>query len=106
MFAEIMCMQRVYLSNTGHRGNKRTAYRSSRSHQIAILVGFPHKFLRNNIHNRISIADNGIQFSLKTFLHDLWKRISVHFVCLVVTDVPEHLIRILDNRRTLVRTNR
>ena len=38
MLAQIMRMQRIYLRDTGHCRDKRTAYGASRSYQIAILV--------------------------------------------------------------------
>ena len=99
-------MQWIYLRDTRHRRNKGTSYRSTRTNQISVFIRFPHQFLRNDVHYGITIADNGIQFSIQTFLYDFWQRITIHFVCFVITDITKHLIRIFDNRRTFIRSDR
>ena len=87
-----MRAQRIYLCDSRHRGNKRRTYRSSGTYQIAVLVGFPHQLLCDNVHNGITVGDDGVQFPLQTRRYDFRKIGSVDRMCLVITDITEHLV--------------
>ena len=89
---EIMRRQRVYLRDTGHGRCQRRTYRTSGANQITVLIGFPYQFLCNDIHYRITIGNNGVQLPVQTILHDLRKRISVHFVGFCKTDILKILL--------------
>ena len=101
-----MRRQRIYFRNTGHGGCQGRSYGTSGSNQIAVRIGFPHQLLGNDVHHRISIGNNGVQFLVKTVLHDLRKHFPVHLVSLLETHVLQILVRVLDDRRILVRMDR
>ena len=101
-----MRTQWINLCDTGHGSHKGTSDRTTGAHQIAVLIGLPHQLLCDDVHDGKAVGNDGIQFTLQTLLHDLRQRIPVHLVGLIVADIPEHLIRIFNDRRALVRTNR
>ena len=90
--AEIMRRQRIYLRDTGHGRCQGRTYGTSGANQITVLIGFPYQFLCNDIHYRITIGNNGVQLPVQTILHDLRKRISVHFVGFCKTDILKILL--------------
>ena len=103
---EIMRRQRIYLRDTGHSRCQGRTYRTSGTYQITILIGFPYQFLCNDIHHRITIGDNGVQLPVQTVLHDLRKRISVHFVGFCETDILKILLGVFNDRRKFIRMDR
>ena len=104
--AVIMGTQRIYFCDSGHGCHKRRSYRSTGSHQISVFIGFPYQFLSNDIHNRITIGNNRIQFSFQTGRNDLRKILPIDLMCTVITDFSQHIIRIFNNRRELSITDR
>ena len=104
--AKIMCMQRIYLRDTSHRRCEGASDRSTRSNQIPILIRLPHQLLCNDVHNGISVSDNGIKLTVKALLHHRRKDVPVHLMCLVVADITQHLVGISNDRRTFIRTYR
>ena len=101
-----MGRQRIDLGDSGHGGHEGGTYGSSGSHQIAVRVGLPHQLLGNDIHNRESIGNDGVQLFLQTLRYHLGQLPAIDGMGFLVTDVTERLIRILDNRRTLIRAHR
>ena len=102
----VMRRQRIDLCNSGHCRNKGGADRSPGSDQISVLVRLPHELLRNDVHNGISVLDDGRQLPLQPVLHHLRQRISVHLVGLPVTDLTQLSVRVLDDRRAFVGADR
>ena len=60
--AVIMRTQWIYFRDPRHGSHKGGADRSPRSHQISVRIGFPHKLLCNDIHDRIPVGYDRIQF--------------------------------------------
>ena len=100
-----MWRQRIYFRNTGHRCCKRRSYRSSGTYQISILIGFPHQFLRNDIHNRITVGNNRVKFFIQSVFYNLRKYFSIHLMCFIKTDILQILIRVFNDRRIFIRMN-
>ena len=86
-FTIVVGMQRIYLSNTRHGGRKRRTDTASGAYKISVFVGLPHQFLGNDIHNRVPVGNNGVQFSFQTLLHDLRQLFAVDLMSPVVADV-------------------
>ena len=101
-----MGAQGINLCNTSHECHKRGSYRSSGAYQITILHRLPHQLLGNDIHNRKSVADNGVQLLVQTILYDSWQLLAIQLVCFIVTDLRQCLITVRNDRRTLVRSYR
>ena len=102
----IVRTQRIYLCDTRHSSHEGGSHRTSRAHQIAVLIGLPHQLLGDDIHHRKAVGDNGVQLPLQTLHHDLRELLPVHLMGPVVADVPEHFIGVRDNRRAFVRPDR
>ncbi len=62
---DIVRPQRIYLRNSRHGSNEGGTYRTTGTYQIAVIVGFPHQLLGNDVHHRESVGDDGIQFPLQ-----------------------------------------
>ena len=105
-FTVIMRTQRINLCNTRHCSNKRRTYWASRTYQISILIGLPHQFLCNNIHNGKSVRYNRIQFLLQTFDYHIRQIFAIHLMRCVITNITQNLVWIFNHGRTLIRTNR
>ena len=101
----IMRRQRIDFRDTCREGYKRGADRAAAADDIAVFVGFPHEFLRDNIHDGKTVTDDGRQFFFQSFFHHCGKRFSVNLMCPVVTNPTQLLIRILDDGRTFIGTN-
>ena len=101
-----MGRQGIDLRDARHGGHKRGTDRSAGADQIAVLDRFPYQLLGNNVHDRIAIADNGVELPFQPFLHNGGKGIPVHTVCLVIADLPQGLIAVRDDRGALVRPDR
>ena len=102
----VMCLQRIDLRDTGHGRRERRSDRSTGTYQITVLIGLPHQFLCNDIHYGIAVGNDGIKLTIQPLLHDGRQFLAVHAVRFGITDVTQHLIRILNDRRTLVRAHR
>ena len=102
----IMRNQRINLCDSCHGCNERRSYRTTGAYQVTVLIGFPYQLLRNDIHNRKSIGNDGIQLSFQSFMYNLRERIPIHGMGFIITDISQHLVGILNNRRTLIRTDR
>ena len=85
--AIIVRTQRIYLCDSRHSRNKGGPYRTSGTYQITVIIGFPHQLLRNDIHHRISIGNDGCQFSLQSGLHRFGQIFSINLMRFVVTDI-------------------
>ena len=103
---DIVRTQRIYFRNSRHGSNERGTYRSTGAYQIAVIIGFPHQLLGNDVHHGESISDDGLQFPLQTLRYHFRQIISVNLVGFVVTDLTQRLVRIWNDRRALIRTHR
>ncbi len=101
-----MWRQRIDLRNTGHRCHKGRADRTSGTDQIAVLVAFPHQLLRDDIHDRVAVGNDGVQLSLQPCLHDLGKLRPVQLMSPAIADLPQRLVGIRNDRRILARPDR
>ena len=104
--AVIMRAQRIYLRDTRHRRRQRGTNGSSRTNQISILIRLPNQLLRDDIHNGESIGNDRVKFPLQPIDYHLRQLIAVHIMRVVVADGTKRIIRIRNNRRTLVRAYR
>ena len=105
-FTIIMGTQRIDLRNSRHSSHEGRTYRATGTHQITILVGLPNQLLCNNIHYGKSVGNNGIQLPLQTLRNHLRQFLSIHLMGAVVADISQHLVRIRNHRRTLIRPHR
>ncbi len=94
-----MRAQRVYLRDSRHRRNERGTEGTTRSYEVAVLVRLPHQFLCDDVHNGVSVGNNGVQLSLEARGNDLRQLLAVDFMRAVVADSPQCLVGILDDRR-------
>ena len=85
-----MRMQRIYFRDTGHGRYERGSYRSTGTYQVSVLIGLPHQFLCNDIHNRVTVGNDGI--TVQPLLYNGRQFFPVHLVRLVITDITQHLI--------------
>ena len=104
--AVIVGTQRIDLGDARHCGHKGASHGSPGSHQIAVLHGLPYQLLRNNIHHRKSVGDNGMQLLFQPGLHDSGKLRSIYLMSLVIADLRQSLVAVFDNRRTFIRPHR
>ena len=56
--AQIVRRKRVYLGDIRHKRRKRRADRTTRTNQIAVCERLGHQLLRDDVHNRVAVADN------------------------------------------------
>ena len=104
--AQIMWRKRINLRYSSHCRRKGRTYRASGAYKVSVLVRLPHKLLCNDVHNGISVADNGIKLPVKTFLNYLRKLLAIHLMRRGITDFSQRFIRIFNYRRTFIRTHR
>ena len=102
----IMGRQGVDLRDSRHGRHKGGADRTSRSHQIAVVVGLPHQLLGDDIHHGEAVGNDRMELLFQTVYHHLRKLLPVNGVGPLIADVPEGLIGILDDGRTLIRPHR
>ncbi len=102
VFTIIMGRQRIHFGNTRHRRDKRRTDRSARTDEIAVLVRLPHEFLGDDVHDGKSVFYNRIQFMVQPPLSLRRQRVAVHTDRLLITDVPQRLIGMRYDRRTLI----
>ncbi len=106
MLAVIVRRQRIHLRDSGHGRHKGRAHGAAGADEVSVLVGLPHQLLRDDVHNGISVFDDGGQLPLQPVAHHLRQRIAVHFMCLPITDFAKLSVRVLDDRRAFVRPDR
>ncbi len=104
--AVVVRAQRIHLRDARHGRDKGRAHGTSRADEVPVLVRFPDELLRDDIHDRVAVLDDGTEFLLETVLHDLRQLLPVHAVSLVVADITQLLIRVLNDGRALVRPHR
>ena len=85
----IMRTQGVNLRDTGHVRDKGRSYRTTGTYEIPVLVGLPHQFLRNDVHNGETVGNDGVQLPLQTLRNDRRQVVTVDHVSPVVTDLPQ-----------------
>ena len=101
-----MRAQRIHFRDPRHGRHKGRADRSPRPYQISVRIGFPHELLGDDIHDRIPVGDDGVQLLFQTRRHLHREIFAIHFVRPAVTDIPQLLIGIFDDRRALVGVDR
>ena len=104
--AAVMGRQRIHFRDPRHRRRKRRTDRAPRTHQIAVLIGFVHQLLGDDIHDGVSVLNNGIQFFVQPLLDRRRQRIPVHRMRRLITHVMQVLFRVGDLRRAFVRIDR
>ena len=98
--------QRIYLCNARHSRHEGRPHRSPGSHQVSVIIGFPHQLLGDDIHHRKAVGNNGIQLLLQTGSNHFRQLFPIDGMRLLVTDIPEGLIGIFNHGRTLIRPHR
>ena len=101
-----MRTQRIDLRDVRHGRREGRADGSSRADEVAILVRLVNELLRDDIHDGVAVADDRVQLRLETVGHDLRELRSIDAVRGLVADLAQRLVRVLDDRRTLIRTDR
>ena len=104
--AVVMRAQRVYLRDSRHRRNERGTDGTTRSYKVSVLVRLPHQFLCDDVHNGVSVGNNGVQLPFEACGNDLRQLLAVDFMRAVVTDSPQCLVGIFDDRREFSGTDR
>lgn len=69
--AQIVRGERIYLGDIRHERRERRADRTTRADQIAVRKGLGNQLLRDNVHNRVAVADDGAKLTVKPRLHRL-----------------------------------
>ena len=103
---DIMRRQWIYLCDAGHSRRQGGTNWSTGTNQIAIIIGFPHQLLCNDIHHRISVGNNRIQLFFQPLLYNGRKIFPINLMRFFKTDISEILVRIFNYRRKLIRMNR
>ena len=73
-----MRRKRVYLGDSGQKGNHRRPDASPASNQVAVLQGILDQFLRTHVNHIIVVIQNGIQFRFDTLGHKRRRSLSVN----------------------------
>ena len=68
---QVMRRERVYLGDIRHKRCERRADRPARADQIAVRERLGHKLLRDDVHDRVAVANDGVQLAVEPRLHQL-----------------------------------
>ena len=101
-----MGCERINLGYTCHGGNKGRTYRSSGTNQISVFNRFPNKLLSDDIHNGITVTYDRLKLSFKSLGYYGRKFFSIHGMSLIIADTSKRLIRILNDGRTFIGSDR
>ena len=82
-----MGRKRIDLRNARRKCHKGGADRASTADQIAVLHTLPYQLLRDDIHHRKTVGNNGMQFPLQPLFYNFRQGVSINFMCLRITDV-------------------
>ena len=104
--AQIVRRERVYLGNIRHERRQRRADRTARTDQIAVREGLGHQLLRDDVHDCVAVADDGVQLTVKARLHGLRERVAVDALCLFVAHIPQVVLAAVDVRRVVLARHR
>ena len=104
--AVVVRAQGIDLRDAGHRRDKGGADGAAGADQVPVLVGLPDELLRDDVHDGVAVLDDGSKLLLEPVLHDLRQGIPIHAVGLAEADLPELLVRVLNDGRALVRPHR
>ena len=69
--ANVVRLERVDLRDARHRGDERGADRTARADEVAVAVGLVHQALRHEIERGKPVADDGLELTVQSRLHDL-----------------------------------
>ena len=61
VWTQVMRRERVYLGDIRHKRCERRADRPARADQIAVRERLGHKLLRDDVHDRVAVANDGVQ---------------------------------------------
>ncbi len=103
---QIVRRERIYLGNIRHERRQRRADRTTRTNQIAVRERLGNQLLRDDVHNRVAVADDGVQLTVKAFLHWLGQRIAVDALGLVVAHIAQIVLTAVDVRRVVLARHR
>ena len=105
-WAAVVRRQRIDLGDPAEGCCQRGAHGSTGAYQETVLHAVLHEALRNDVHDGVAVADDRVQFLVETGLYDIRQVISVHGSCRIIAGSLQLLIRVLNDRRALVRTDR
>ena len=86
-----MRRKRINFRNTAHRCGKRRSDRTSRTYYITVVVRFLNESVRDIVHDRVTVTDNGFKLTVEPCLNDFVEDsvVTVQFVCLCIGDVSD-----------------
>ena len=87
--ASVMRRQRVNFGNTAHRSGKRRTYGTSGTYDVTVVIWLLNKSVRDVVHDRITVTDNGFKLSVESRLYDFIKNtlMAVHAVRSCVSNI-------------------
>ena len=98
---QIVRGERINLGDIRHERRERRADRTTRADQIAVREGLGNQLLRDNVHNRVAVADDGAKLTVKPRLHRLGQRIAVDTLGLFIAHVAQVVLTAVDVRRVV-----
>ena len=104
--AEIVRRERVYLGDVRHERRERRADRTSRADQIAVRERLGNELLRDDVHDGVAVADDGVQLTVEPRLHLLGERVAIDALGLVVAHIAQVVLAAVDVRRIVLARHR
>ncbi len=104
--AEIVRRERINLGDVRHERRERRADRAARADQIAVRERLGNELLRDDVHDGVAVADDGVQLAVESRLHLLGQRVAVDALCLVVAHIAQIVLAAVDVRRIVLARNR
>ena len=70
-----------------------------------MVIGIPHQLLGDDVHDGITVGDDGVKLFVEPDAYLRRKLRAVHLVSLLIADLPQGLVGVFDHRRALVRAD-
>ena len=103
---EIVRRERINLGDVRHERRERRADRAARADQIAVRERLGNELLRDDVHDGVAVADDGVQLAVESRLHLLGQRVAVDALCLVVAHIAQIVLAAVDVWRVVLARNR
>ena len=97
--ADIVRRERINLGDPNHGRDKAGSYGSTRSNQVAPLIGTMHQHLRGQINHGKPIPQDGGQFLFNPQIHNIRERITVDLKGSLIGQFRNRLFGLVDKWR-------
>ena len=104
--AAVMRRQRIHFRDLVHGRGQGGADGAAASDQIAVGKRLADELVRNRVHDRVAVGNDGVELVLETLFHLRRQRIAVERLCACESMLPKVLVGILDDGRVFVRMDR